>query len=463
MKIKVSIILPSLNVAAYIRECLESVLAQTLKEIEVICVDAGSDDGTLGIIEEYEKKDDRLQILYSPRKSYGLQVNMGLDVAGGEYIGIVDTDDFVRPDMYETLYRYAKENDADFVKGDFDVFVHTDGGERIFMPYPVTWACSARYERCFSKSDFAESMQTPDVFLWNGVYKRKFLEDYHIRFNETPGAAIQDCGVRYKIALCVNRGLYINKSVYCYRRDNAGASSYSPKVIANHLGEFQSVIDFARARDDITATQWSFLAREIAIITFRTYQDLLVWGEAGEETAGILNDIRTLVKEVDKRNVISPEYMIPNVVLEANLFMDEGMCDGFARIRAKAVRDGLSFFLKTVSEREKVWIFGSKRVADYAYIFLKNNGVSNIAGFFDNDRKRQGDRKFGLPIVAPDEMIDGERDSYFLIASSGYIEDIKNWLLEHGVRGTNYQIYGGAFEQLLHPFICTNILLKEKL
>lgn len=463
MKIKVSIVLPSLNVAPYIRECLDSVISQSLYEIEIICVDAGSDDGTVEIIKEYQNKDSRIKVIYSPKKSYGFQVNLGLDEAQGEYIGIVDTDDYVREDMYESLYKDAVEKDADFVKGNFEVFVHADTGERIFMPYPVTWACSARYNKCFDSGAIAESMATPDVFLWNGIYKRSFLIENGIRFNETPGAAIQDCGVRYKIALCLNRGFYINKTVYCYRRDNAGASSYSPKIISYHLDEFKNVLEFAIGRKQTTDEQWSFLAREMAIITFRTYQDLLIWGKPEAEMGDNLEKIRDLVRTIDSRNVRTARYMTPNAMLEANLFMNEKMCDGFAKLRAEAIREGLSHFLQDIGSKEKVWIFGSKTVADYAYVFLKSNGINNVAGFFDNDEKRQGMTKNSLPIINPKDHINSERDAYFIIASSRYIDEIKNWLTEHGVDRAHYQVYGEFFEQLLHPLICTNIFLKENL
>lgn len=97
--------MPSYNVGIYIGECIESVVSQTLKDIEIICVDAGSTDGTLEILEEYAAKDERIRLLHSDMKSYGHQMNMGLASACGEYIGIVETDDFIAPDMYEELYR----------------------------------------------------------------------------------------------------------------------------------------------------------------------------------------------------------------------------------------------------------------------------------------------------------------------------------------------------------------------
>ena len=126
---KVSVIMPSLNVAPYIRECMESVIHQTLRDIEILCVDAGSTDGTWEILEEYAQADRRIKLFHSEKKSYGYQMNLGLKEAVGEYIGIVETDDYILPEMYEELYAYAVEHDADFVKSDFDVF--TTPAERL--------------------------------------------------------------------------------------------------------------------------------------------------------------------------------------------------------------------------------------------------------------------------------------------------------------------------------------------
>jgi glycosyltransferase involved in cell wall biosynthesis len=116
---KISIILPSYNVAKYIEECIESVINQTLKETEIICVDAGSTDGTIDILENYAKKDSRIIIVHSNKKSYGYQVNIGINKAKGKYIGIVETDDFIDKKMYEELYDYANKLDADVVKTPF--------------------------------------------------------------------------------------------------------------------------------------------------------------------------------------------------------------------------------------------------------------------------------------------------------------------------------------------------------
>ena len=116
---KVSIIVPTYNVEPYLRECLDSICRQTLKDIEIICVNDGSTDGSLAIINEYATRDSRIVVLDGPNGGYGKGMNRGLDRATGEYIGIVEPDDFIALTMYEDLYAIASEHDLDFVKADF--------------------------------------------------------------------------------------------------------------------------------------------------------------------------------------------------------------------------------------------------------------------------------------------------------------------------------------------------------
>ena len=133
MNVKVSVILPSLNVADYIERCLESVIHQSLKELEILCVDAGSADGTKEILDKYADKDPRIKVLYSGKKSYGRQVNMGLDYASGEYAAVLETDDWIDRDMYQCLYKHAAADGLDYVAADFDLVYRLQNGADYFV------------------------------------------------------------------------------------------------------------------------------------------------------------------------------------------------------------------------------------------------------------------------------------------------------------------------------------------
>lgn len=108
---KVSVVVPIYNVEKYLRECLDSLVGQTLKEIEIICVDDGSTDSSKEIIREYMQKDTRVKMIAKEKNSgYGNSMNQGFDMASGEYVGILESDDFAEPAMFEKLYETAREN-----------------------------------------------------------------------------------------------------------------------------------------------------------------------------------------------------------------------------------------------------------------------------------------------------------------------------------------------------------------
>ena len=101
--IKVSIVIPICNVERYLKECLDSVINQTLKDIEIICVDDGSTDASLSILRTYEKMDTRIKVITKQNSGYGNTMNVGMDIAIGEYIGIVDADYYIEKNMFDRL------------------------------------------------------------------------------------------------------------------------------------------------------------------------------------------------------------------------------------------------------------------------------------------------------------------------------------------------------------------------
>ena len=236
---KVSVILPSLNVHEYIEECLTSVCNQTLKDIEIICVDAGSTDGTLEVIKEFVKKDERVKLINSPRKSYGLQMNIGIDSAEGEYIGIVETDDYVRPVMYDNLYEIAKKNDLDFIKADFYRFNHNENGDEVLYLNKLSnnnYYYNRVIEPRKEKETFNFVMNT-----WSGIYRKEFLLRNNIRHNETAGASFQDTDFWFQTFSLAKRAYFLDKPYYMNRRDNPNSSVYSNKKIYAFCDEFDYI------------------------------------------------------------------------------------------------------------------------------------------------------------------------------------------------------------------------------
>lgn len=125
MSPKLSVIMPVCNVESYLAECLDSALSQSFHEIEIICINDGSTDRSLQILREYEKKDPRVKVIDKANAGYGAAMNDGLDAATGEYVGILESDDYACEHAWEKLYTLAKEHDLDIVKGCYLQFTDT--------------------------------------------------------------------------------------------------------------------------------------------------------------------------------------------------------------------------------------------------------------------------------------------------------------------------------------------------
>lgn len=223
----ISVIMPSYNVKKYIRTCMESVLSQTLQDMEILIIDAGSEDGTLEVLQEYADRDDRICLVHSEKKSYGYQVNIGIQMARGKYIGIVETDDFIEPDMYGTLYVWARKNDADYVRGLGAFYREVAEGMAAERPIRCPIKDEAMFGKMLNPQEYPEFVYS-DRFLWLGLYRAGFAKS--IRLNETPGAAYQDIGFMLQVHSKAKKAVYVNRTIYHYRLDNAAASAYDERA-----------------------------------------------------------------------------------------------------------------------------------------------------------------------------------------------------------------------------------------
>ena len=235
---KVSIVIPIYNVEQYLRECLDSVINQTLKEIEIICVNDGSTDGCLDILQEYAQKDDRIIIIDKANFGYGHTMNRGFEKATGEYIGIVESDDYVDLHMYEDLYKIAVKNELDVVKADFHRFVYEEN--KIKLDLNKVARDAANYNRVYRPFD------NPEVFrfimnTWSGIYRTDYIRQYNIDHNETPGASYQDNGFWFKSFVHAERIMFVDKPYYMNRRDNPNSSVHNKNKVYCACDEYKYI------------------------------------------------------------------------------------------------------------------------------------------------------------------------------------------------------------------------------
>ena len=227
MQPKVSVIIPVYNIEKYLRQCLESACTQTLEEIQVIAVDDGSTDGSAAICRELmEKYPGKLEYYHKENGGSASARNLGLEHARGEYIGFIDSDDWVEPDMYEKMYHTALEYDVDLV------FCRTFEAE-----------CPGAYEYIFPREGYfsLEDMKKeifpyllPGVTSrgnfrnlrwcnWLRICRRSVIEEHHIRFFDK-SRRCEDLGFSVACTIHSKNYYYLNESLY-HNRPNAASKS----------------------------------------------------------------------------------------------------------------------------------------------------------------------------------------------------------------------------------------------
>lgn len=246
---KVSILVPVYNVENYLKECMDSLVGQTLKEIEIICINDGSSDSSPSILQEYAVKDNRIRIISQENGGYGKAMNQGLNAARGEYIGIVEPDDYVDPHMFQDLYETASKHDLDFVKADFFRFTR-DPQKGDHLEYESLDRSARHYSQIFNPSQTPEAIRFT-MNTWCGIYRRTFLEEYHIRHHETPGASFQDNGFFFQTFVYGKRAMLIQHPYYYNRRDNPNSSVKSKEKVYCMNIEYDYIQDILKRDPEI--------------------------------------------------------------------------------------------------------------------------------------------------------------------------------------------------------------------
>lgn len=182
-EIKISVIIPIYNAYDYLRPAMDSVLAQTLSELEIICIDDGSTDHSLEILKEYQAADARIRIVTENNAGVAIARNNGVRRARGEYLAFLDADDFMEPTYLEKLYRAAKEGDLDIAIGEYDIFQ-----EKLakFTPaIPPERADIYRDGKVSSKNEHPDEIfQSVEGYVWNKLFRRSFVMEKELCFLE---------------------------------------------------------------------------------------------------------------------------------------------------------------------------------------------------------------------------------------------------------------------------------------
>lgn len=235
----VSLLIPIYNVERYLNECLDSARFQTLEDIEIICINDGSTDSSKDIIEEYMAQDSRFRLIDKENSGYGASMNQGLSAATGRYVGILESDDFFEPNSLELLYEAAEKHGAQVAKANFWFYWSAPAPKNELVEL-VTPSMAGR---------LVDPQKETDIFylkpsIWSALYRRDFLDEFGIRFLETPGASYQDAGFNFKVWANAQRVTYVCDPILHYRQDNEASSVNSPSKVYCVCDEYEEMDRF---------------------------------------------------------------------------------------------------------------------------------------------------------------------------------------------------------------------------
>lgn len=238
----ISIIIPVYNVEGYLRRCIDSVLAQSLSDFEVILVNDGSTDNCRAICKEYALKDSRIVVINKENGGPSSARNAGLDIAKGEYIGFVDADDYIAADMYSFLYENIREYQADISVCSFYKVGET-GPLKSFVPVGM--------KKYMNKEEAIRTLLSRKYFesyAWNKLFSKSLFDD--VKFPENQ--IFEDFAIMFRLFDKCRAVIYISEPKYYYvqRKGSLINSGFNLSKL-RFVEEYKRILDFSRSRGGI--------------------------------------------------------------------------------------------------------------------------------------------------------------------------------------------------------------------
>lgn len=412
-KIKISVIIPVYNVEKYLRECLDCVLAQTFQDYEIICVDDGSTDKSLEILQEYKRKDDRFVILQQRHSGAGAARNHGIKLAEGKYIQFLDSDDYFEPNLLEEMCSRAEKFNSEITicssrKIDDNGNITETGSPN----FPIN-IDKIPMEQVFNRQDFKDEIFCLLIpVVWNKLFLKSFLEKYALSFPQL--SIYEDIAFIHSTIACANRIVAFNQELINYRFNRPGSlvSTRSQHTI-DAVKSCMCLQDFLKSRELFEELETAFkkvvinhIRAEISYCNEIEYKQFL-----GDFKALLPNDW-TKYQQALRKDYITPEYLRSFI--------------GNKRVMLW----GGSLFIKQVLEKET----------------QKN---PNILGIIDRNPASSGKQFVNYTIYPPESILDFKPDGVILTVLSNNESIYESLKEEFKEKYPNTELLPNIFEEEL--------------
>lgn len=264
--IKVSVIVPVYNTARYLEQCLNSILNQTLKEFEIICVNDGSTDDSAKILEKYSQKDKRIVVINQENAGVSVARNAGLNCAKGRYIAFVDSDDYIKKNFLEVLYTTAVSTEADITACDI---IYEKDGRLISNNYMSRQTFKVKEPVFSTNQDKARFVKSRVIY--NKIYKSELINKNNIRF--VPGVQFgEDTYFLFIASMFASSIALTRHTAYYYRKNQASVSyeAFNSEIVFDLIKSLDNINSYIGARplDDKKKTEYFNLFHSFAINMF---------------------------------------------------------------------------------------------------------------------------------------------------------------------------------------------------
>ena len=400
-KYKVSIIIPVYNCEKYIARCLESIIKQTLKEIEIICINDASGDDSFDILNNYQKKDSRIKIIHMPvNKGAGLCRNKGLELASGEYIHFVDADDYMMLDACEKLYNHMKEKNGDICFHKIKIISENKNNES-----SVSQGILEKYDGSYIGTGLLdEFVKNNEFFLypWSVIFKRKLINENKLTFSSLligeGGEFVLKALVRAKSASVLDEVLYY----YNVHEDSIMGKNSKRSIIL--LGQISEYI--------IGVREFAICNNSYGLKNFLVQQKKKIKPTLDNLSKDELENIEKAIKEDFSKYIF---YELKNATIEDDLVLDDSITQILEKINS-------------------VILYGAGNITKNILKILNFYGIE-LEAIIVTNRENNPENIYGHKIYQIDELHESQKKEYVLVPlKRRYLDEVKLNLEKNGFK-----------------------------
>lgn len=421
--IKVSVVVPVYNVEKYLRDCLESVINQDLKEIEIVCVNDGSEDNSQKILEEYREKDSRIHIIVQENQGPSCSRNVGMCCAKGEYICFLDSDDMLVSNALKEMYEHANRKQLDILHYDAEC-VYENDKLRINECKDEYYIKKKNYGGPISgKEMFCQLIEADDYCdaAWLLFIRKQWLDEMNIYFE--PNILYEDCLFSFQCFMATKRIEHISKKYVIYRiRENSiMTSKVGYKNLESRVFCYRKVLEY------LLNNELSIREKE-AIVKFEKF---------------ILYNIRWTDNELDdeeRKKALGADS------IEKLFFMSmEVGADRRYGISERIYKRG---FDELINKSKHIILYGAGKIGHKVYGYIRKMGLQKkIYCFAVTEKKIQQEEYEGVPVKEIAEIENKENALVLISARRDYQESMLEKTRQMGF--VNVEVIDAELEKII--------------